>query len=95
MTINGENFKNLSIIQLENYIVEMEDEIEKRKKMSCQYEHEILYKAIIAFQKTGYKSFLSDGQTIINIADIKQIYNTDFDCGYRFALGYEPVEEYK
>ena len=95
MTINGENFKNLSIIQLENYIAELQDEIENREKRSCQYEHEILYKAIIEFQKTGYKSYLSDGMTIINIADIKQIYNTDLDCGYRFALGYEPVEEYK
>lgn len=93
MTINGENFKNLSIIQLENYMAELQDEIEMREKRSCQYEHEILYKAIMAFQKTGYKSYLSDGQTIIYVRDIKQIYNTDLDCGYRFALGYEPVEE--
>lgn len=94
MIVNGKDFKNLSITDLELYIEEMQDEIEKRKKKSCEREHEILYKTIISFKNLGYKTYLSDGGNVfINITDIKEIYNADFNCLFTFNTDCNSVEE--
>lgn len=89
----NETIRDMATLKLHCLLADIKNELNRREVSACSEAQTALYKAVEAFQATGFDSVFvtTDGQTI-DVRDISEIYNDKLDCGFCFGIARETVD---